>query len=102
MFTRSDPNSTGGRTVTKEQEKATIAALLEEKRGYELRKQVGSDQARADDPVDAAAGRALVDEMDERLGGVTAQLKALGHGAQKRSAKAEKRPSSRGTAAAKR
>ena len=55
--------------MTKEEQKATIAALLEERRGYVNR---GED--------------ARVAEVDK-------QLKALGHGAQKRSSQAEKRPS---------
>lgn len=57
--------------MSKEDDQATIAALLEERRGYALRGD------------------------EDRVAQVDAQLKALGHGAQKRSAKAEKRPSSR-------
>jgi hypothetical protein len=68
-FTRTDPNSTGGRTVTKEEKQATIGALLEERRGYELRGE------------------------DDRVAQVDAQLKALGHEARKPAARAETRPS---------
>ena len=74
-FEKTDPNSNpGGRKVTKEDDKATIAALLEERRGYELRGEKG------------------------RVAEVDKQLAALGHGAQKRSATAQKRPSSKAPA----
>lgn len=84
--------------MTKEDQKATISALLEEQRGYELRKQVGAEQAKEEDPVAAAAGKALVADMDERLAAISSQLRALGHGASKRSDKAEKRPAAKGQA----
>lgn len=69
--------------MTKEDDKASIAALLEEKRGYELRA-ASYAEAGEDDALAA---------IKERIKNVDDQLKALGHGAQKRSAKAEKRPS---------
>jgi hypothetical protein len=70
MFTNTDPSSTdtGGRDVSKEDDKATIAALLEERRGYEMRGQA------------------------DRVAQVDRQLSALGHNAAKASARAEKRP----------
>lgn len=57
--------------MTKEDEKATIAALLEERRGYELRGE------------------------DERVAQVDAQLKHLGHDAEKASKRAARRPAQR-------
>lgn len=54
--------------MTKEESKATIGALLAERRGYENRGE------------------------SERVAQVDAQLKALGYGAEKKSTRAEKRP----------
>jgi hypothetical protein len=64
--------------VTKEEKKATIAALLEERRGYVLR-----------------------DEKD-RVAQVDAQLRVLGHEAKKPAARALSRPSGRRRAASQR
>lgn len=88
--------------MTKEDEKATIGALLEERRGYELRKTLGEEQATSDDPVEAAAGKEIASEMSERLKTIDGRLKDLGHGAQKHSSRAEKRPSQRKSAGSKR
>lgn len=55
--------------MTKEDTQATIAALLEERRGYVVRSE------------------------DERVAQVDAQLRALGHGAKRPSERASSRPS---------
>lgn len=57
--------------MTKEDQKATIAALLEERRGYMLR------------------------EETDRVAQVDAQLKVLGHDAEKASKRAQRRPAQR-------
>lgn len=68
-FTSKDPNSVERRPeVTKEDDQASIKALLEEKRGYKVR------------------------GLDDRAAEVDAQLKALGAKAEKKSARAQKRP----------
>jgi hypothetical protein len=64
--------------MTKEDTQATIAALIEERRGYVAR------------------------EEAERVAQVDAQLKALGHEAQKPSQRASNRPSQRRKDASKR
>ena len=57
--------------MTKEDEKATIASLLEERRGYALR------------------------GLDDRVAQVDAQLKALAYDAEKPSKRASRRPAQR-------
>lgn len=84
MFTAKDPNNTGG-SVTKEQEKSRLAALLHERHGYELRIIGAKD--------DGDEERLAVAEA--RLAAVDAELKKLGHEAEKPSTRAAKRPSGR-------
>lgn len=86
QFTQTDPN-TGGRDVTKEQEKATIAALLHERSGYENRarkaEEDGNDEAKAD--------------AEDRVSQVNAELKKLGHTAQTGQQRAARRPANKDT-----
>jgi len=69
--------------VTKEERKATISALLEEKRGYpallDLAQEAGDEDA-------AALAKS-------RSAGVDAQLRALGAVAEKPASRAQRRPS---------
>ena len=78
--------------MTKEDMKASIAALLEERRGYEVRKAIASEKKQNDDPVVAAAGAAELESLEGRLSDVAEQLKALGHAAAKPSSRASRRP----------
>jgi hypothetical protein len=71
--------------VTKEETKATMAALLEERRGYANRvllAEEGGDEEQ-------------VKEAKARLAGVDAELRRLGGKAQKRVQTASTRPSAR-------
>lgn len=68
MFEKTDQNSTGRKRVTKEEQARTIAALLEERKGYVQR------------------------EDTERVAAVDAELKRLGAYAEKPSQRAQKRP----------
>lgn len=69
--------------MTKEERKATISALLEEKRGYDLRA-VAAQEAGDEDAVALAKSRSA---------GVAAQLRALGAAAEKPASRAQRRPS---------
>lgn len=73
--------------MTKEQEKSTIAALVEERRGYEVRA-VGAEEAGDDEALAAAK---------DRVAQVDAELKKLGAAATKASTRSEKRPGGRGS-----
>lgn len=70
---------------TSEEKKATIQALLEERRGYEQRVQA----AEAADDSEAAEG------AKTRVKGVDAELKRLGASAEKPSERATTRPAQR-------
>ena len=71
--------------MTKQEQAATISALLEERRGYQIRL-LGAQEA-----GDAASASA----MAGRVAGVDAELKRLGSSAEKASKRAEKRPAQR-------
>ncbi len=85
MFTKPDPNSQEVTKVTKEEQKATIAALLEERNGYELRELAAKEKG---DDEEAKV-------MKERLGLIDAQLKSLGGAAEKPATRAQKRPAAK-------
>ena len=76
--------------MTKEQQKATIQALLQERHGYELRV-VGAEEDGNEEALAAAT---------ERIKQVDAELRKLGHEASKPASRASRRPS--GQAASKR
>jgi hypothetical protein len=69
--------------MTKEDRKATISALLEEKRGYQLRA-LAAEEAGDEDAVALAKMRSA---------GVDAQLRTLGANAEKPASRAQRRPS---------
>ena len=71
--------------MTKQEQAATISALLEERRGYQIRL-LGAQEA-----GDDASAAAMVD----RVAGVDAELKRLGASAEKPSSRAHKRPAQR-------
>lgn len=83
-FDKPDINS-GGVDVTNEQKKRTIAALLEEKRGYENR------ALKAEEDGDDEA----LEIANDRVKAVEAELRKLGASAKRGSETAEKRPSSK-------
>lgn len=71
--------------MTKEQDQSRIAALLHERRGYELRA-VGAEEDGDEEALAAAK---------DRVKQVDAELKRLGHEAKKPSERASRRPSQR-------
>ena len=80
--------------MTKEDRRASIAALLEERRGYEMRLRAAKE-VDSEDPVALGAAEAETKNMQGRIDDIEAQLKALGHGAKKPSDRSAKRPSSK-------
>lgn len=82
MFAKNDANSSGRKDVTNEEKKSMIAALLEERAGYEKR------VLRAEEEEDEEK----VKEAKERVAGVNASLRALGEKAEKPAERAQKRP----------
>lgn len=85
-FEQEDQNS-GGRDVTNEQKDRTIAAYLEERRGYEGRL-VGATEA---------GDEAEIERWQARVAEVDAELRRMGAGARTSQQTAEKRPSRRGS-----
>ena len=84
VFTKPDQNSRR-RDVTKEEQQATIAGLLEERKGYVVR------VLDAEEHADAERAKA----MNDRVAQVDAELKRLGASAEKPSKRASSRPAQR-------